>query len=302
MDGSVAVSTGAVEMGQGVNAKLRIVAARTLGVPLERVRVETTNTSRIPNASPTSASTGADLNGMATKYACERLRARLIAFAAGALKAEPAAVEIKDGEVLISGKPAGFGWNKLAKDAQWARVDLGEHAFYATPNLHYDMEKEQGRPFAYYAYGASLTEVLLDAVRGTYTIEAVDIVQDVGESLSPAIDRGQIEGAVIQGMGWATMEQLRYAPDGRVLTGVSAYKVPDIKFLPAHFDVTLLKDSTNPYAVCNSKAVGEPPFVHGIGAYLALADALSAARADRDLPSLPITPEKAFMYLHGGGK
>jgi len=304
VDGSVTVSTGAVEMGQGVNAKIRIVAARTLGVPLERVRVETTNTSRIPNASPTSASTGADLNGMATKYACERLRGRLIAYAAEVLKAEPAAVEIKDGEVLVAGKPAGLGWNKLAKDAQWARVDLGEHAFYATPGLHYDLEKEQGRPFAYYAYGASLTEVTLDCLRGTYTLEAVDVVQDVGESLSPEIDRGQTEGAVVQGMGWAAMEQLRYAPDGRVLTGVNAYKVPDIKFLPAHFEITLLKDSTNPYAVCNSKAVGEPPFVHGIGAYLAVADALRAARGGKDVPSLPLTPEKAFMYLHGeeGGK
>ena len=302
VDGSVAVSTGAVEMGQGVNAKIRIVAARTLGVPLERVRVETTNTSRIPNASPTSASTGADLNGMATKYACERLRDRLAAFAAGVLKADLASVTIKDGEVLVAGKPAGLGWNKLAKDAQWARVDLGEHAFYATPNLHYDMEKEQGRPFAYYAYGTSLTEVKLDCLRGTYTLEAVDVVQDVGESLSPEIDRGQTEGAVAQGMGWATMEQLRYAHDGRVLTGVSAYKVPDIKFLPAHFDVTLLKDSTNPYAVCNSKAVGEPPFVHGIGAYLAVADALRAARPDREPPALPLTPEKAFMHLHGGEK
>ncbi len=306
VDGSVAVSTGAVEMGQGVNAKIRIVAARTLGVPLERVRVDTTNTSRIPNASPTSASTGADLNGMATKYACERLRGRLIAFAAGALKVDPAAVDIKDGEVRVSGKPAGLGWNKLAKDAQWARVDLGEHAFYATPGLHYDLEKEQGNPFAYYAYGTSLTEVLLDCLRGTYTLESVDVVQDVGESLSPEIDRGQTEGAVVQGMGWATMEQLRYAPDGRVLTGVSAYKIPDIKFLPAHFEITLLKDSSNPYAVCNSKAVGEPPFVHGIGAYLAVADALRAARPDGEPPSLPITPEKAFMHLHGpaagGGK
>ncbi len=298
VDGSVAVSTGAVEMGQGVNAKIRIVAARTLGVPVERVRVDTTNTSRIPNASPTSASSGADLNGMATKYACERLRSRLLDFAAEQLKLEVSAVDIKDGEVTASGKPAGLGWDKLVKDAQWARVDLGEHAFYATPDLHYDMETERGRPFAYYSYGASLTEVLVDCLRGTYSIEAVDIVQDVGESLSPAIDRGQIEGAAVQGMGWATMEQLRYAPDGRVLTGVNAYKVPDIKFVPRRFEITLLKDSSNPYAVCNSKAIGEPPFVHGIGAYLALGDALRAVRRDRDLPSLPLTPEKAFMYLH----
>ncbi|NLO91199.1 MAG: molybdopterin-dependent oxidoreductase [Elusimicrobia bacterium] len=300
VDGSVSVSAGSVEMGQGVNAKLRIVAARTLGVPLERVRVDTTNTSRIPNASPTSASTGADLNGMATKYACERLRARLLEFAAKQLQLPDAStLDIRDGEVYASGKPAELSWNKLAKDAQWARVDLGEHAFYATPDLYYDMEKERGRPFAYYSYATSVTEVLLDCVRGTYDIDSVDIVQDVGESLSPEIDIGQIEGAVIQGIGWTTIEQIRYAPDGRVLTGVNAYKVPDIKFCPKNFNIRLLKDSSNPYAVCNSKAIGEPPFVHGIGAYLAVADALNAARPGRKAPSLPLTPEKAFMYLYG---
>jgi xanthine dehydrogenase large subunit len=300
VDGSVSVSTGAVEMGQGVNAKIRIIAARTLGVSVDKVRVDTTNTSRIPNASPTSASTGADLNGMATKLACERLRGRLREFAALHLgHADPASIEIRDEAVYAENKPAGMSWEKLVAAAQWARVDLSEHAFYATPGLNYDMEKERGRPFAYYSYGTSLTEVLLDRVRGTYIIESLDIVQDVGESLSPAIDLGQIEGAVIQGMGWAALEQVRYAVDGRVLTGASAYKIPDIKFCPRHFDITLLKDSSNPYAVCNSKAVGEPPFVHGLGAYLAIADALRAVRSDRELPSLPLTPEKAFMYLHG---
>ncbi|HCC46888.1 MAG TPA: xanthine dehydrogenase [Elusimicrobia bacterium] len=299
VDGSVAVSTGAVEMGQGVNAKIRIVAARTLGIPLHWVRVDTTNTSRIPNASPTSASTGADLNGMATKYACEKLRARLLEFAARHLSCDdPAGVSICDGAVCVGEKGPVMNWEKLAAAAQWARVDLSEHAFYATPNLHYNMETEQGRPFAYYSYGASLTEVKLDCVRGTYTVEAVEVVQDVGESLSAEIDLGQIQGAVVQGMGWATMEQIRYAPDGRVLTGVSGYKVPDIKFVPAKFEVTLLKDSSNPYAVCNSKAIGEPPLVHGIGAYLALVDALRSVRKDKPIPPLPVTPERAFMYLH----
>jgi xanthine dehydrogenase large subunit len=141
--------------------------------------------------------------------------------------------------------------------------------------------------------------VLLDCVRGTYTIESVDLVQDVGESLSVAVDRGQIEGAVIQGMGWATIEQLRYAPDGRVLTGANAYKLPDVRFCPTHFGVTLLPDSRNPYAVSNSKAIGEPPFVHGLGAYFALLHALRSVRRDKPLPSLPLTPEKVFMYLHG---
>jgi xanthine dehydrogenase large subunit len=298
VDGSVSVSTGAVEMGQGVNAKIRIVAARTLGIPVEWVRIDTTNTSRIPNASPTSASTGADLNGMATKFACERLRARLLEFAAGHLKLDPATIEICEGEIFGAGKPAGLGWEKLAAAAQWARVDLSEHGFYATPGLHYDMETERGRPFAYYSYGTSLMEVLLDCLRGTYKIESVDIVQDVGESLSAEIDRGQVEGAVVQGMGWAMLEQIRYGADGKVLTGVNAYKVPDIKFVPPHFDITFLKDAPNPLAVCNSKAIGEPPFVHGIGAYLALVDALRSVRRDKPIPSLPLTPEKVFLYLH----
>jgi xanthine dehydrogenase large subunit len=300
VDGSVAVSTGAVEMGQGVNAKLRIVAARTLGIPLRWVRVDTTNTSRIPNASPTSASTGADLNGMATKYACEKLRERLLEFAARHLSCDdPAGVSICDGAVCVGEKGPVMTWEKLAAAAQWARVDLSEHAFYATPNLHYDIETEQGRPFAYYSYGASLTEVKLDCARGTYAVESVEVVQDAGESLSPEIDLGQIQGAVVQGLGWATMEQLRYAPDGRVLTGVSSYKVPDLKSVPAKFEVTLLKDSSNPYAVCNSKAIGEPPLVHGLGAYLALVDALRSVRKDKPIPPLPITAERAFMYLHG---
>jgi xanthine dehydrogenase large subunit len=300
VDGSVAVSTGAVEMGQGVNAKIRLIAARTLGIEPARVRVETTNTTRIPNASPTSASTGADLNGMATQFACETLRDRLTAFAAGHLKlAAGIPVSIRDGVVFAGDDPTELGWEKLAAAAQWARIDLGAHAFYATPGVGLDLATERGRPFAYYAYGTSLTEVLVDCARGTYTIEAIDVVHDVGRPISYPIDKGQIEGGVIQAIGWATIEQIRYAPDGRVLTAVNAYKIPDIKFVPKHFEVHLLENSDNPFAVANSKAVGEPPFIHGLGAYFALWDALRAARKDRPIPSLPLTPEKVFMYLHG---
>lgn len=300
VDGTVSVSTGAVEMGQGVNTKIQLIAAQALGIKPDKVRVDSTNTSRIPNASPTSASTGADLNGMATKTACEKIYARLQSFAAQHLKApDPKAIGIRDEVITVGGERADLSWEALVKAAQWARVDLGEHAFYATPDLWYDLATERGRPFAYYAYGTSLTEVLLDVVRGTYTIEAIDVVQDVGQPLSEAVDRGQVEGAVVQGIGWATLEQIRYSPEGRVLTGVNAYKVPDIKFVPGRFGVTLLPDSSNPFAVANSKAVGEPPFVHGLGAYFAVVDALRAVRKDRPVPSLPVTPEKAFMYLHG---
>jgi xanthine dehydrogenase large subunit len=300
VDGSVSVSTGAVEMGQGVNTKLQIIAARTLGIPEDFVRVDSTNTSRIPNASPTSASTGADLNGMATRQACEDLLGRLKPFAAQHLR-HPTAddVTIRGGVVFLGDQPTDLHWEALVKAAQWARVDLGAHAFYATPNLHYDLETERGRPFAYYSYGTSITEVQLDVLRGTYAMLAFDVVHDIGRSLTEAVDRGQIEGGVIQGMGWATLEQIHYAPDGRVLTGVNAYKIPDIKFVPPHFGVALLPDSDNPFAVYNSKAVGEPPFVHGLGAYFAVLDALRAVRTDRPLPDLPVTPERAFLYLHG---
>ncbi len=300
VDGSVEVSTGAVEMGQGVNTKIQLVAARTLGIDPGRVRVHTTNTSRVPNASPTSASTGADLNGMATRYACQELLGRLRRYAAQHLGHDnPEDVEIRDGAVWLGGKATDLRWEKLVAAAQWARVDLSSHAFYATPDLHHDVATERGRPFAYYSFGTSLTEVLLDCLRGTYTVEAVHVVHDVGQSLSPEIDRGQIEGGIIQGIGWATLEQIRYAPDGRVLTGANAYKIPDLKFCPAQFSVTLLEDSQNPFAVCNSKAVGEPPFVHGLGAWFALLHALRSVRRDKPLPPLPLTPEKVFMYLHG---
>ncbi len=299
VDGSVSVSTGAVEMGQGVNTKIQLIAAKTLGIGAQRVRVDSTNTSRIPNASPTSASTGADMNGMATKTACEALYGRLRRFAAQHLgQADPEAISIREEGVYVGETRADLTWEKLVAAAQWARVDLSEHAFYATPDLHYDLGTERGRPFAYYSYGTSFTEVLLDCVRGTYTIESIDVVHDVGKTLCEAVDRGQIEGAVVQGVGWATLEQIRYGSDGRVLTGANAYKIPDIQYCPNRFEVTLLPDSNNPYAVCNSKAIGEPPFIHGLGAYFAVLHALRSVRADKEPPSLPVTPEKTFMYLH----
>lgn len=305
VDGSVSVSTGAVEMGQGVNTKIGLIAAKTLGIAPERVRVDTTNTLRIPNASPTSASTGADLNGMATKQACEVLSKRLCEFAVQHLRVEGVAneamledISIEDGVVCLRGVPTKVEWKALIAAAHWARVDLSCHDFYATPNVYHDQSTEKGRPFAYYSYAVSVTQVTLDCVRGTYQIDSVDIVQDVGQSLSKTIDLGQIEGAVVQGIGWATLEQLRRDASGRVITLANAYKIPDIKFGPKRWTVSLLANSNNPFAVSNSKAVGEPPFVHGLGAYFAILDALRAVRKDLPAPALPLTPEKVFMYLH----
>jgi len=211
----------------------------------------------------------------------------------------PGDISICDGVVHVHGEPTELRWEKLVAAAQWARIDLSSHDFYATPDVYHDQTVERGRPFAYYSYGTSVTEVLLDCVRGTYAVEAVDLVHDAGRPLSETIDRGQIEGGLLQGIGWATLEQLRTGPDGRLRTTVNSYKIPDIKFGPAHVGITLLANSDNPYAVCNSKAIGEPPFIHGIGAYLALLDALRAVRQDRPFPSLPLTPERVLMALHG---
>lgn len=300
LDGSVAVSTGAVEMGQGVNSKIALIAADALGIPNHRVRVEATNTTRVPNASPTSASTGADLNGMATQYACRELVERLKAFTITRFKHNnPQDISIRDGEVILMTARTGYTWEELIRDAYTARVDLSCHAFYATPGVYLDPVKEKGRPYAYYAYGASLTEVEVDCLRGTYEILGIDVVHDAGKSLSPEIDCGQIEGGVIQGIGWATIEQIRYGADGRMLTAVNSYKIPDIKFVPERFNIHLLEAASNPYAVCNSKAVGEPPYIHGLGSYFAILKALRSVRRDKPFPSLPLTPEKVFMYLHG---
>lgn len=298
-DGSVTVSTGAVEMGQGVNTKIALIAAQTLSISRDKIRLDTTNTSRIPNASPTSASTGSDLNGMATKIACEEILKRLKSFAAKRINHDnPEDISVKDEIVYLRSARTDYRWEQLIKDAYWARVDLSCHSFYATPGIYLDREINKGRPFAYYSYGTSVTEVIVDCLRGTYDVESIDIVHDVGASINSDIDKGQIEGAVMQGIGWATIEQIRYGKNGQVLTGVNAYKIPDIKFCPKNFNVHFLENSANPFAVYNSKAVGEPPLIYGLGAYFAILNALRSVRKDKPVPSLPLTPEKVFMYIH----
>ncbi len=299
VDGSVSISAGAVEMGQGVNAKIALIAARVFSISTDKVRVDTTNTSRIPNASPTSASTGADLNGMAAKMACEEILKRLKIFVAKRINHDnPEDISINDETVYLKDIKTDYRWEQLIKDAHWDRTDLSCHGYYATPGLYLDREINKGRPFSYYSYGTSVTEVLVDCARGTYDIESIDVVHDVGTSISSAIDKGQVEGAIVQAVGWSTIEQIRYEKNGKVLTGVNAYKIPDIKLCPEKFNVYFLENSSNPFAVCNSKAVGEPPFIHGIGAYFAILHALRSIRKDKLVPSLPLTPEKVFMYIH----
>ena len=300
-DGSVGVSTGAVEMGQGVNTKLIQVAARCLGVQPERVKIETTNTTRIANTSPSAASATSDLNGKALQLACAALAERL----AGAARekfgfSENKKIELRDEQVWADGQPTGLGWNALIWEAYTQRVNLSEHAHYATPDIHFDPATEKGRPFAYHVYGTAFVGVTVDCLRGTYTVDFVKATHDFGQSMNTAVDRGQAEGAIVQGLGWMTLEDLRYDADGRLLSNaLSTYKIPDVYAPPRELDVHFLPTAGSDYAIFRSKAVGEPPLMYGIGAYFALRNAIRAFNPSTDLSfSAPMTPERALLSLY----
>ena len=300
-DGSVAISTAAVEMGQGVNTKMVHIASTVLGLSPERVRVETTNTTRVANTSPTAASSAADLNGKAVEKACLMLKSRLLTHISQQKNFIFKDLDLKKDALLIAGKPSGISWNELVMSAFEARVDLTEHGYYATPGIFFDKEKNSGKPFAYHVYGCGLVSARVDILRGTYQIENVQIMHDFGKSLNPEIDRGQVEGALAQGVGWMTLEEIRYSDDGRLLANsLSNYKVPDLHACAKKVETHFLETAGNDKAVFKSKAIGEPPFLYGIGVYFALLDAIQAFR-NIDLAQMeaPMTPEHLFMLCHG---
>lgn len=301
-DGSVGVSTGAVEMGQGVNTKMVQVAARCLSVHPDRIKIETTNTTRIANTSPSAASATSDLNGKALQMACNTLTERLLTVARGKLNTND--VSLRDEQVWIGETPSGLFWNDLITEAFQQRVNLSEHAHYATPGIHYDPTIEKGHPFAYHVYGTAFVGVTVDCLRGTYVIDYVKATHDFGQSMNTIVDRGQAEGAIVQGIGWMTMEDLRYNADGRLLSNaLSTYKIPDIYSVPAVLDIHFLETAGSEWAIFHSKAVGEPPLMYGIGAYFALRNAIRASSpgpfsSTDDLPfDAPMTPEKVLMGL-----
>jgi xanthine dehydrogenase large subunit len=261
--------------------------------------MESTCTRRVANTSPTAASTGADLNGKAAEVACQEIRRRLLQVAAAALAVDDAAaLDIRQEAVFLRGQKTDWSWERLVGAAYLARVNLSAQAHYATPGVRFDRTLEKGEPFAYHVYGTAVVEATVDGLRGTAAVDAVRVVHDAGNSLSHLADRGQVEGGIVQGVGWMTLEELVYTAKGGLLTDtLSTYKVPDIRTAP-EIEVRFLADAANPAAVLGSKAVGEPPFMYGIGAYFALLAALRALRPGKPLPfSAPLTNEKILTWL-----
>ncbi|HEX7022138.1 MAG TPA: xanthine dehydrogenase molybdopterin binding subunit, partial [Trueperaceae bacterium] len=302
-DGSVQVNHGGTEMGQGLHSKMLGVAARTLGLDVARLRVMPTATDKVPNTSATAASSGADLNGQAVKDACETLRARLAGVAASMLgNARPEDLHFEDGWVFAPSRPgARLTWEEVVERAYLERVSLSATGYYATPGIHYDAAAGRGRPFHYYAFGAAVSEVEVDGFTGAWRLRRVDIVHDVGDSLNPLVDRGQIEGGFVQGMGWLTSEELVWDAEGRLLSHApSTYKIPTIREVPEEFEIKLLERAAQPGSIHGSKAVGEPPLMLALSVREAIRDAVAAFGQAAAVPlASPATPEAILRAIDG---
>ncbi|MER5412741.1 xanthine dehydrogenase molybdopterin binding subunit [Streptomyces virginiae] len=304
-DGSVLINHGGTEMGQGLHTKMLQVAATTLGIPLHKVRLAPTRTDKVPNTSATAASSGADLNGGAVKNACEQLRTRLLQVAASQLGSNASDVRIVDGVARTLGSDKELAWDDLVHTAYFQRVQLSASGHYRTEGLHWDAKSFRGSPFKYFSYGAAAAEVEVDGFTGAYRIRRVDIVHDVGDSLSPMIDIGQVEGGFVQGAGWLTLEDMRWdtsdGPNrGRLLTqAASTYKLPSFSEMPEEFNVTLMENATEEGAVYGSKAVGEPPLMLAFCVREALRQAAASfgpAGVSVELAA-PATPEAVFWAI-----
>lgn len=303
-DGSIGVSTAAVEMGQGVNEKIRTIVSNIFSVEKSRIKIESTNTSRNANTSATAASKGADLNGFATKSACETILSRLKEFLSNELNVSLNQIEIKNEMVYCENKKSSVTWNELIQKAYFARVNLSAHAHHATKDIFFDKENAKGKPFAYHVYGSAITEVTLDCLRGTYQIDSVKVVHDFGKSLHPLVDKGQTEGAIVQGIGWMTLEEILYDDKGRLTTdALSTYKIPDIHFAPNEMKIIFLEDEPNPFGPFQSKAIGEPPLMYGIGAFFAIRNAMKEFEPEKRFDMIaPLTNERVLMSLHSEPK
>ena len=295
-DGSIHLNHGGTEMGQGLNTKVAQIVAEVLQVDISRIQITATNTDKVPNTSPTAASSGADLNGKAAQNAAETLKQRLVDFLVREYKVTPEDVEFRNSQVRV--RDLFLSFEEVIQKAYFGQVSLSSTGFYRTPKIYYDRDKAAGRPFYYFAYGAACSEVIVDTLTGEYKMLRTDILHDVGASLNPAIDIGQVEGAFVQGMGWLTMEELVWNGKGKLMTnGPASYKIPAIADMPLDLRVNLVENRKNPEdTVFHSKAVGEPPFMLGIAVWCAIKDAVASLADYRVQPQIdaPATPERVL--------
>ncbi len=295
-DGSIHLNHGGTEMGQGLNVKVAQVVAEVFQVDIARIQITATNTDKVPNTSPTAASSGADLNGKAAQNAAMILRQRLVEFAARHYRVSEEDVAFSNGHVRVRDHLLTF--QSLVQQAWMGQVSLSSTGYYKTPKIHYDRSLARGRPFYYFAYGAACCEVLIDTLTGEYKLLRTDILHDVGASLNPAIDLGQVEGGFLQGVGWLTCEELVWSDQGKLLTsGPASYKIPAVADMPQDLRVHLVENRKNPEdTVFHSKAVGEPPFMLGIAAWCAIKDAVASLADYRLQPNIdaPATPERVL--------
>ncbi|HKF64273.1 MAG TPA: xanthine dehydrogenase molybdopterin binding subunit, partial [Dongiaceae bacterium] len=297
-DGSIHLNHGGTEMGQGLFVKVAQVVAEELQVDLDRIKITATSTGKVPNTSATAASSGSDINGMAALAAARTLKQRLIDFASAKYGTPPEEIRFLPGRVAVGALEIAFA--DLIQQAWLARVSLSATGYYATPGIYYDRSTASGRPFYYFAYGAAVSEVLVDTLTGEYKVTRVDILHDVGKSLNPAIDLGQIEGGFVQGMGWLTSEELVWDSTGRLRTHApSTYKIPACSDRPADFRMTLLANENREPTIFRSKAVGEPPLMLAISVFAAISDAIASLAGYRLMPALdaPATPERVLLAV-----
>jgi len=298
-DGTVHINHGGTEMGQGLFVKVAQVVAEELQIDIERIKITASDTSKVPNASATAASSGADLNGKAAQAAARKIRRRLTRFAAEHFRVREDEVAFDNNRVRVGSEVIDF--EELVGLAWMARTSLSATGFYRTPKISYDKKTLSGRPFYYYAYGAAVAEVVIDTLTGEYRVLRIDIVHDCGRSLNPAVDLGQIEGGFVQGMGWLTTEELWWSEGGELGTHApSTYKIPTSADLPAEFHVRMLESAANrEETIFRSKAVGEPPLMLALSVFFALRDATAAAGDYRKAPPLnaPATPEAVLAAV-----
>lgn len=297
-DGSVHLNHGGTEMGQGLFTKVAQVVAEEFGLPLDKVKITATTTAKVPNTAPTAASSGTDLNGMAAQVACRQIKARLIDFVAEQYGTPPEQIAFRDGDVIIGNGSVPFA--EIAKKAYLARIQLSAAGYYQTPKIAWNRDRAEGRPFLYFAYGACCSEVTIDTMTGEMRVDRVDILHDVGKSLNPAIDIGQIEGGFVQGMGWLTTEELVFDDKGRLRTHApSTYKIPCASDVPEEFNTRLWASEGNrEETIFRSKAVGEPPLMLACAVFSAIFDAVASLKPGAIPPlDAPATPESIMKAV-----